>query len=153
MDIFKSAHLQRELILAAIDCAKVGGYIVYSTCSVTPQENEAVIQYALKNRFVQIVEMGLQIGEDGYQKFQDKRFHPDMKKTKRLYPHIHNMDGFFIAKLKKLDKASRKPKPEDKTGDKTNQPKSKKALKRERALVQLEKLKKRLEKKKGLQPE
>jgi len=45
--------------------------------------------------------MGLTIGEDGLTKFMDKRYHPDLKKAKRLYPHIHNMDGFFIAKLKK----------------------------------------------------
>ena len=35
MDIYKHAHLQRELILSAIDCTKLGGYVVYSTCSIT----------------------------------------------------------------------------------------------------------------------
>jgi ribosomal RNA methyltransferase Nop2 len=36
IDIYKNAHLQRELLLAAIDCCKVNGTIVYSTCSVSP---------------------------------------------------------------------------------------------------------------------
>ena len=65
------------------------------------QENEAVIDYALKNRYVKIVDMGLEIGEDGYIKYQDKRFDPNIKKAKRIFPHIHNMDGFFVCKLRK----------------------------------------------------
>jgi len=40
IDIKKMSHLQKELILAAIDCTKKGGYIVYSTCSICVEENE-----------------------------------------------------------------------------------------------------------------
>jgi len=40
LDIYKNSHIQKQLLLAAIDCAKVGGVIVYSTCSVSPLENE-----------------------------------------------------------------------------------------------------------------
>jgi ribosomal RNA methyltransferase Nop2 len=69
--------------MAAIDCTKKGGYIVYSTCSVTIQENEWVIDYAIRNRFVKVVETGLQIGEEGYTKFQDKRFDPSVKLTSK----------------------------------------------------------------------
>ena len=36
IDIYKNSHIQKQLLLSAIDCAKVGGTIVYSTCSVSP---------------------------------------------------------------------------------------------------------------------
>jgi 16S rRNA C967 or C1407 C5-methylase (RsmB/RsmF family) len=39
LDIYKNSHVQKQLLLAAIDSTKVGGVIVYSTCSVSPLEN------------------------------------------------------------------------------------------------------------------
>jgi ribosomal RNA methyltransferase Nop2 len=36
LDVYKNSHVQKQLLLSAIDCTKVGGVIVYSTCSVSP---------------------------------------------------------------------------------------------------------------------
>ena len=104
-EILNNSRLQKELILAAIDSCnakgKGDGIIVYSTCSISVEENEWVIDYALKHRYVKCIEAGIEIGEPGLVKFREKHFHPSIANTRRIYPHIHNIDGFFIAKLKK----------------------------------------------------
>lgn len=108
-DIRQCSHMQKELLLAAIDSlsmkSKHGRVVVYSTCSIAVEENEAVVDYAIRRRDVRVVEMDLPFGEPGLTKYRTKRFHPSVAMSRRYFPHKHNMDGFFVAKLVKMSNA------------------------------------------------
>jgi len=94
-DIAFCSSLQRELILSAFDSLKPGGILVYSTCSLAPEENELVIEYLLDKREAELLEV--EYGEKALN--LTKR---DLSKAKRFYPHVHKCAGFFVAKIIKL---------------------------------------------------
>ncbi|KAJ5114189.1 25S rRNA (cytosine(2870)-C(5))-methyltransferase [Penicillium angulare] len=120
-DFLAIPHMQRQLLLAAIDsvdhASKTGGYVVYSTCSVTVEENEAVVQYILRKRpNVKIVDTGLgNFGSPGFTNYMGKKFDAKMALTRRYFPHRENVDGFYVCKLKKTG-----PTPATKADDTTS---------------------------------
>jgi len=118
-DVERCAHLQKELILAAVDMidahSQSGGFLVYSTCSISLEENESVVDYALSHRHIKLVETGLEFGREGLARYRQQRFHPSLKLTRRFYPHSHNLDGFYVAKFKKYANG---PKNKDNTNEK-----------------------------------
>ncbi|MCK9582763.1 MAG: 16S rRNA (cytosine(967)-C(5))-methyltransferase RsmB [Endomicrobiales bacterium] len=92
--IVKFPKLQKELIESAAKMLKVGGQLLYVTCSTEPEENEAVVSHFLnKNKNFVVQNIG-----------ENKMFAQFVTKEGyfRSYPHIHNMDGFFAASLRRV---------------------------------------------------
>jgi len=89
---------QSHLIESALKVVKPNGLLVYATCSLAPEENEFVIN-SIIDKYDITVE-SINYGVDSLLNFGDKIMNKSIKFTKRLYPHIHNTAGFFIAKIR-----------------------------------------------------
>ncbi|TSA26803.1 MAG: RsmB/NOP family class I SAM-dependent RNA methyltransferase [Ignavibacteriales bacterium] len=99
------SDLQLRLLIAAIKMCKVGGEIVYSTCTLTLEENEMVINKVLNKYPVELEEMDLPVkSNEGYTKFGDETLSSELKKTRRIFPWEIESEGFFVGKLRKIDK-------------------------------------------------
>jgi 16S rRNA (cytosine967-C5)-methyltransferase len=87
------ADLQRQMINNCAEKVAKGGFLAYSTCSITMEENEGIIEQFLKDHLeFTLVDVEPKIGMPGLN---------GLTKCQRLYPHIHHCNGFFIAKLQK----------------------------------------------------
>ncbi len=98
-DVDYCSRIQDKLLEAAIRCVKPPGILLYSTCSFAPEENEMVVDRLLKNSGNITVEP-ISYGGNGLTKFGDYIFDGQLKNTLRLYPHLNDTTGFFIARLK-----------------------------------------------------
>lgn len=98
--IMKLSRQQKKLIAFALKCLKSGGTLVYSTCTHAPEENESVIDFALRNFPVKIEPVALPLKcRPGIIKWYNESFNPEVQKCCRIYPHDNDSEGFFIAKL------------------------------------------------------
>lgn len=62
-----------------------------------------MVAYALAKRpNVKLVDTNLPFGNEGFVSYRGKTFHPSLKLSRRYYPHTYNVDGFFVAKFKKI---------------------------------------------------
>ncbi len=99
------SKLQMKMVEAAIPKLKVGGEMVYSTCTHAPEENEEVVDYVLstfKDKIkIEKIELPVKT-RDGIIEWKGKQFNPKVKLTCRIYPHDNNTEGFFLAKFKKV---------------------------------------------------
>jgi NOL1/NOP2/sun family putative RNA methylase len=101
-DIRKKAITQKQILKAAYATLKKGGTLVYSTCSLEPEENEMVIQWMLETYpTLRLENISLDIGDRGLTTVFGKKLNPDMSKCIRFWPYKTNTEGFFIAKLRK----------------------------------------------------
>ncbi|ELA42580.1 uncharacterized protein VICG_00332, partial [Vittaforma corneae ATCC 50505] len=103
-DIKRVVKIQQKLILHAFDMLRSGGCMVYSTCSVLVEENEGVVDYLLSQRkSAKVVDLNVAVGREGFIHFRNENFNGSLQKARRIYPHVHNMDGFFYVKIFKAE--------------------------------------------------
>jgi len=87
------AGFQWQMLNRCAEHVREGGFLVYSTCSIALEENEMLIERFLKwHPEFTLVETSPRIGLPGLR---------GQTKCQRLYPHIHECNGFFVAKLLK----------------------------------------------------
>jgi NOL1/NOP2/sun family putative RNA methylase len=95
---------QKGLILAGYQALKPGGVMVYSTCTLTPQENEAIVSLLLeKNPEAEILDFedfGLKWSR-GVVNWKHLEFDERCQKARRLNPYRNKTEGFFIALIGK----------------------------------------------------
>ncbi|SOS79332.1 RNA methyltransferase, putative [Plasmodium sp. gorilla clade G1] len=120
------AQKQKILLNNAINLLKNGGIVVYSTCSISVEENEQVINYILKKRDVNLLPTNINIGDPGITQYRKKQFSSKISLCKRIYLHKHNHDNFFIAKLIKRSDAVFTNKDKNSNEKKKNKDKGKK---------------------------
>jgi len=89
---------QRDLIDAACTVLKPGGTLVYSTCSYAPEEDEQVVDYAIKKHGMKVEP--IPYGSPAITSFGSLKFNQEVANARRMYPHIHRTTGFFVARLR-----------------------------------------------------
>jgi 16S rRNA (cytosine967-C5)-methyltransferase len=87
----KMAEIQWQMINNCAENVKPQGTLIYSTCSITVEENEMLIERVLKwHPQFSLSEVTPKIGLPGLR---------GMENCRRFYPHVNQCNGFFIAKL------------------------------------------------------
>lgn len=94
------AGVQKGILSRAVQATEPGGTVVYSTCTFAPEENEAVIDYVLEHEACAVDPFELPIETaPGVRSWEDETFHPSVEDTHRIYPHLNDTGGFYVAKL------------------------------------------------------
>ncbi len=100
----ETSKLQRRLLLSAFDALKVGGKLLYSTCSFSPEENENPLQYLLDRHGDRLKTLPITLPFDNLQKplthWGKEVYDERIQNAVRILP-TDTIDGFFICLLEK----------------------------------------------------
>jgi len=98
------SELQYRLLLSALKMAKVGGEIVYSTCTLSVEENEFVIDKLLKKFPIKLLPVTLPVhSHNAFTQFHEVHLDKSLQHAKRIIPWEINSEGFFVVKILKED--------------------------------------------------
>ncbi|MBI4448116.1 NOL1/NOP2/sun family putative RNA methylase [Candidatus Woesearchaeota archaeon] len=99
----KMAGIQKQLLTTAFESLKENGVVVYSTCTLEPEENEGVISSLLEkydSAKLEKIDLDIKHG-DAVEEFEGKTYSQEIKKCLRIWPQDNNTEGFFVAKIRK----------------------------------------------------
>jgi NOL1/NOP2/sun family putative RNA methylase len=105
-NVVRRIHSQQKLmIINAFNLLKPNGILVFSTCTLEPEENEGTVTYLL-NEFpnAKLEDINININRsEPFKEFEGMKFHKDIGKTLRIWPQDNDTEGFFVAKIRKLE--------------------------------------------------
>ncbi len=100
--IRRLARIQQLLIVRAFDLLRVGGSLVYSTCTFAPEENEAVVSHLLARRDARVTEFCPPFPHaTGVKEWDGAVFETEVELCVRIYPHHLDSGGGFVARLER----------------------------------------------------
>lgn len=98
------SRMQKKLLAFALKALKKDGVLVYSTCTHSPEENEEIIDFALKNFPVRVESIHIPLkSRPGITNWKNQEYNPEVKKTCRIYPQDNDSEGFFVSKITLLE--------------------------------------------------
>ncbi len=101
--ITRIAALQKKLITVAFNNLKQGGTMVYSTCTMEPQEDEGVVSFLLEkfpNAKLEPIELDIK-RSPCFTEFEKEKYDPEVSNCLRIWPQDNDSEGFFVAKIRK----------------------------------------------------
>ena len=93
---------QKQLIETAFNILKQNGTLVYSTCSLEPEENEAVVDFLLnkyENAELEEIRLSNIKRSEPILEFENNKYNGEIKKCLRIWPQDNDTEGFFVAKI------------------------------------------------------
>jgi NOL1/NOP2/sun family putative RNA methylase len=104
-NIEKMSRIQKGLLVSGFRGLRPGGTLVYSTCTIAPEENESVVNYLL-SKFPEADLMDITIPRfkhhPGISEWQGESFNKRLEKCARILPQDNDTAPFFIAKITKM---------------------------------------------------
>ncbi|MEZ3143112.1 RsmB/NOP family class I SAM-dependent RNA methyltransferase [Halobaculum sp. MBLA0143] len=98
--VHEIASVQKGILRRAVQATREGGTVVYATCTFAPEENEAVLDHVLQEEDCRIVDWEPPLEtRPGVTAWQDETFDPAVERANRVYPHLNDTGGFFLARL------------------------------------------------------
>jgi len=104
--IKRLSSTQKQLIKTAFNNLKKNGTMVYSTCTMEPEEDEGVIDYLLNefdNAKIEEIKLPGLKRSNPITEFDGKKYSDEVKKCLRIWPQDNDTEGFFVAKIRKIE--------------------------------------------------